>query len=82
MMNESGFYRVLIVHNGGQTYYRYQIRNKLLHKEITRKDIYKLKQAVEEKGLLWGITDLEKAEKNSGKYKLKVLQGKYGLKVD
>ena len=40
-----------------------------------------LKKEVEKQGFLWGITDIEKAKENSGDYKLKALQGKYGKKV-
>lgn len=81
-MSETGFYRVFIVNRDNQKYYKYQIRNQLIRKEITRKDIYELKQAVEEAGLLWGITDIDKAETNKGKYNLYSLQGRYGLKID
>ena len=78
----TGFYRVCKVERGYQEYYKYQVRNKLIKKEITRKDIYELKKAVEEAGLLWGITDIDKAETNKGKYNLYSLQGRYGLKID
>lgn len=78
----TGFYRVFKVERGYQKYYKYQVRNKLIKKEITRKDIYELKRAVEEAGLLWGITDIDKAETNKGKYNLYSLQGRYGLKID
>ena len=78
----TGFYRVFKVERGYQEYYKYQVRNKLIKKEITRKDIYELKKAVEEAGLLWGITDIDKAETNKGRYNLYSLQGRYGLKID
>lgn len=81
-MSETGFYRVFKTKRKDIEYYRYQVRNKLLQKEITRKDIYELKQAVEEAGLLWGIIDLEKAKSNSQKYKIKSLEGAYGIKID
>lgn len=81
-MSETGFYRVFVVNRDNQKYYKYQIRNQLIRKEITRKDIYELKKAVEEAGLLWGITDIDKAETNKGKYNLYSLQGRYGLKID
>jgi hypothetical protein len=76
----TGFYRVLEIERDGQKYFRYQVRNKLINKEITRKDIYELKQAVEEAGLLWGIVNPIEANKNKGKYNLEVLRGKYGGK--
>ena len=78
----TGFYRVLEIHNNNNKYYKYKINNKLLRKEIVRKDIYELKQAVEEAGLLWGITNLNEADKNKGKYNLEILQGRYGEKND
>lgn len=77
----TGFYRVFETYRDGQRYFRYQIRNKLVKKEITRKDIYELKQAVEEAGLLWGIINLNEADKNKGKYNLEILQGRYGTQV-
>ena len=81
-MSETGFYRVFVVNRYNQKYYKYQIRNQLIKKEITRKDIYELKKAVEEAGLLWGITDIDKAKTNKGDYDLYTLQGKYGIKID
>lgn len=80
-MSETGFYRTIIHKKNGKKYYRYKIKNKIIFQEITRKDIMELKEEVEKQGFLWGITDLKKAEKNSGKYKLESLQGKYGEKV-
>ena len=77
----TGFYRVFIIERDKQHYFKYQIRNKLVQKEITRKDIYELKEAVENAGLLWGIIDRQKAEKYKGKYNLHSLQGRYGIKV-
>ena len=78
----TGFYRVFKIERDKEEYYKYQIRNKLIKKEITRKDIYEQKKAVEEAGLLWGITDIDKAETNKGGYNLYSLQGRYGLKID
>lgn len=80
-MSLTGFYRVTIHKKKDKRYYKYVIKNKLIFKEITRKDIMELKKEVEKQGFLWGITDLEKAEKHSGNYKLKSLQGQYGKKV-
>lgn len=78
----TGFYRVFEIERNGQKYFRYQIRNKLINKEITRKDIYELKQAVEKAGLLWGIINLDDAIKNKDKYDIHYLQGKYGIQID
>ena len=74
-MSKTGFYRVFTTDSG--QYFKYQIRNKLVEKEITRKDIFELKVAVEEAGFLWGIIDIDKAKQYSQKYKLSVLQGKF-----
>ena len=79
-MSKTGFYRVFPSKNG--KYLKYQIRNKLVSMEIERKDIYDLKQAVEEAGFLWGIIDMDKAEQYSQKYKLQSLQGRYGIQID
>ena len=80
-MSKTGFYRTIMYKKNGKKYYKYKIKNKIVFQEITRKDIMALKNEVERQGFIWGITDLEKAEKNSGEYKLQALQGKYGKKV-
>ena len=80
-MSKTGFYRTTIQKRYNKQYYKYIIKNQLIHKEITRKDIMDLKKEVEKQGFLWGITDLKKSEEHSGNYKLKALQGKYGEKV-
>lgn len=80
-MSQTGFFRVTIAKRNDNKYYKYQIRNRLVHKEIIAKDIMDLKRKVEKYGFLWGIIDIQKAQKNSGDYKLKALQGKYGEKV-
>ena len=79
-MSQTGFFRVTIAKRNDNKYYKYQIRNRLVHKEIVSKDIMVLKRKVEKYGLLWGIIDIKKAQKNNGDYKLKALQGKYGEK--
>ena len=81
MANKTGFFRVTIATRYGNNYFKYHIRNELIKKEQIRKDIYELKETVEECGLLWGITDITKAEKYKGKYNLKALQGRYGEKI-
>ena len=78
----TGFYRVFTIERDGQKYFKYQIRNRLIKKEITRKDIYELKQEVEKAGLLWGIVDIDKAYQYKGKYSLYSLQGKYGIRIN
>ena len=75
-MSKTGFYRVFITNDG---YFKYQIRNKLIKKEIMRKDIYELKTAVEKAGLLWGIVDIERAKQYSQQYKIESLAGRYGI---
>ena len=64
-MNQSGFFRVSIAKRNTNIYFKYQIRNQLVNKEIIRKDIMELKESVEECGFLWGIIDKERAKENS-----------------
>ena len=56
--------------------------NKLVDKELTRTDIFELKQAVEDHGFLWGIIDIPLANENKQIYNLETLQGRYGLKIN
>ena len=81
-MNKTGFFRVTIAKRHGNDYFKYQIQNVLVKKEILAKDIMDLKKKVEAYGFLWGIIDKEIAEQNSGKYKLKALQGEYGIQIE
>lgn len=81
MMNKSGFFRVTFAKRGNNLYFKYQIRNELVTKELLSKDIMELKKKVENYGFLWGITDLEKAKENIQQYNLKALQGNYGVQV-
>ena len=67
----TGFYRVYKVCIKEKEYYKYKIQNKMLWKEIVRKDINELKKAVEEAGLLWGIVNLHEAQKHKGKHNIK-----------
>lgn len=78
----TGFFRTTITQKDGKDYFKYQVRNRLVHKELVSKDIKKLKEKVEANGLLWGIIDKELAEQHSGDYKLKVLQGTYGIQIE
>jgi len=77
----TGFFRTTIATRHNKQYYKYQIRNRLVNKEIIAKDIMDLKNKVESYGFLWGIINKNEDEKHSGKYKLKELQGKYGIQI-
>lgn len=78
----TGFFRTTTTKKNGTRYFKYQIRNRLIHKEVMAKDIKDLKEKVEAYGFLWGIIDKEEAEQHSGDYKLKALQGQYGIRFD
>lgn len=78
----TGFFRTTITKRNNNKYFKYQIRNRLVRKEIIAKDIMELKKKVEEYGFLWGIINKEEAEQHSGDYKLKALQGQYGIRFD
>lgn len=80
-MNKTGFFRVSVAKRRDKEYFKYQIRNELVHKEIIKKDIYMLKETVESYGFLWGIIDIDKAEQYKGKYNLTSLQGQYGIQI-
>lgn len=60
--------------------YAYQINNELVHADIRKANILDLKKAVLEKGLLWGITDLEKATYTAIENGITIneLAGRYG----
>lgn len=77
----TGFFRVTKIKQHGRYYYKYSVRNKLVKKELMANDMKKLKDKVESHGFLWGIIDKEKAEKHTGDYKLKALQGRYGIQI-
>lgn len=81
VISKTGFYRTTTYKKDDKEYFKYTIKNKLIFKEITRKNIMELKKEVEKQGFLWGITDMKKAKENNSDYKLKVVQGKYGKKV-
>lgn len=78
----TGFYRVLEIHNNNNRYYKYKINNKLLRKEIVRRDILELKHEVEKAGLLWGITNISEAMRHIGNHDIYFLQGRYGIHVN
>ena len=78
----TGFFRVTTTMKDNNRYYKYQIRNRLVKKEISAKDILELKKKVQSYGFLWGIINKDEAEEHSGQYKLKVLQGEYGIQIE
>lgn len=84
--NNSGFFRVsrILYKNGRGFRYSYQIHNALVNDEIRLVDIMDLKNRVESKGYLWGITDMEKAKVTALEqgYRIEDLQGRYGLKMN
>lgn len=49
-----------IITKNKHKYFRYQIKNKLIHKEITRKDILEIKKAVEDVKLLLALLTFNK----------------------
>lgn len=75
----TGFYNTVLKTENGRKYFKYQVNNKIVKKEIKKKDILILKKTVEELGLLWGIYDLELANQFKSDYNLKELTGRYGL---
>ncbi|MBO5476229.1 MAG: hypothetical protein J6A15_00560 [Clostridia bacterium] len=77
----TGFFRVVQTKQHGKYYYKYSVRNRLVKKELMSKDIKALKEKVESHGFLWGIINEEEAEKHTGDYKLKALQGRYGIQI-
>lgn len=78
IISKTGFYRTTTYKKDDKEYFKHTVKNKLIFKEIIRKDIMELKKEVEKQGFLWGITDMKKAKENNSDYKLKVIQGKYG----
>ena len=59
------------------------MKNELLNVDIRKSNLMDLKNEVEKQGLLWGITDLEKALNTANENELHVydLEGRYGLKM-
>lgn len=83
-MVSTGLYRVYAIMRGKKvSHYEYRVKNKLVDKVIRNRNILELKINVLESGLLWGITDIDVAEKLAKKEKITVeeLQGKYGKQV-
>ena len=60
--------------------YSYQMKTELLKIDIRKTNILDLKQAVLEAGLLWGITDIEKATYTAIENGITIneLAGRYG----
>lgn len=54
------------------SHYEYRVKNKLVDKVIRNRNILELKINVLESGLLWGITDIDVAEKLAKKEKITV----------
>lgn len=80
----TGFFRVVKVKKNRKRYYKYHVRNQLLHKEFTSKTLLDLKRKVIEYGLLWGITNINDAQETAKENdeKLKELQGRHGMQID
>ena len=81
--NNTGLFRVSRIKNGNLKKgfrYSYQIHNDLVDMDIRRTDIMDLKRVVLERGLLWGITDLEKAKQTAieNETNIYALTGRYG----
>lgn len=83
-MNNSGFYNVSRINTKNKKKHKkmwqYQVKNKIVQDRITAPTLQLLKLRVLEKGYLWGITDLEQAEKSAkqSNVEIKYLVGKYG----
>ena len=84
--SNTGLFRVNKVKTKGMKKgyrYAYQMNNELVKVDIRRKNIMDLKKEVLERGLLWGITDLEKAKQTAieNETNIYALEGRYGLKM-
>jgi len=84
--SKTGFFRVCKVKNSHLTKgfrYAYQMKNELINTDIRSTSILKLKEKVVEAGLLWGITDMERAIQtaNENETPITQLEGRYGLKM-
>lgn len=83
-MSSSGFYNVSRITTKNKKKHKkmwqYQVKNKIVQDRITAPTLQLLKIRVLEKGYLWGITDLEQAEKSAkqSNVEIKYLVGKYG----
>ena len=87
MVNNSGFYNVSRVKTKNKkkhkTMWQYQINNRIIKDKLTAPSLQLLKIRVLDKGYLWGITDLEQAEKSAKQshIDLKYLVGQYGEQI-
>ena len=84
MKNNSGFYNVSRIKTKNKKkhklMWKYSINNKMIKDTITAPNLQLLKIRVLDKGYLWGIVDLEQAEKSAKQcnVNIKYLVGKYG----
>lgn len=82
-MNNTGFYNVSRVKTGNKKKHKmmwqYQVKNKLVQDKIVEPSLQLLKLRVLERGYLWGVIDIEQAEKSAKKSNidLKYLFGRY-----
>lgn len=80
----SGLYRVYEVKKKNRNnVWSYRIKNKLVKKEIYRKNLLEVKKIAEKEGFLWGIVNEEEARKTANKVgcSVKDLEGRYGIHV-
>lgn len=85
-MSNTGLYRVnRIKSKNVKKGYRfaYQLTNELLHADIRRMDLLDLKQEVMNRGLLWGIVEMDNAIATANEEAIDVreLEGRYGEKM-
>ena len=87
MANNSGFYNVSRIKTKNKKKHKlmwqYQINNRMIKDVIKAPSLQLLKIRVLDKGYLWGIIDLEKAEKSAkqSNVHIKYLVGKYGIQL-
>ena len=83
MKHSTGFYRVYICKYKKNTYYEYQIKNKIVNMKIRDKNPVALKMKVQEAGFLWGVVDVETALITAKRHRVKpeLLEGRYGKKL-
>lgn len=80
----SGLYRVYEIKNKGRSnMWSYRVHNKLVKKEIYRKNLLEVKKIAELEGFLWGIVNEEDARRTAQKVgcDVKDLEGRYGIHI-
>lgn len=81
----SGLYRVYEVKkkNRKNNVWSYRVKNKLVQKEIYRKNLLEVKKIAEIEGFLWGITNEQEARITAEKVgcDVKDLEGRYGIHI-